>query len=126
MASLPASMIASASALSMTQPFAEITDKRETVHGLYGSKLFLSLVVFSSTGCVSQEDPVGGFITGTFEFFGINKGLQPENRVIVTSLPVRRNSSGTSAQQVRGQMWDLNPWQNEKTGIIGKQVTIFL
>ncbi len=84
----------------MTQPFTEITNKREAVHGFDRGKLLLSLVVFPSAGCVAKENPIGGFIAGTLESFGINEGLYPENRVIVVYLPVRRNSSGASAQQV--------------------------
>jgi len=84
----------------MTQPFAEITDKREAVHGFNRGQLFLSLVVFSPAGRIAKENPVGSFIAGPLKSFRINEGLKPEDRVVVTPLPVRRNSSGASAQQV--------------------------
>ena len=109
----------------MTQSLAEITDQGEAVHGFYRGQLFLGFVIFPPSGCVAKEDPVGGLVAGTLESFRINEGLQPENRVIVTPLPVRRNSSGTFAQQVRCQVRYLNPGQEEKTRIVRKQVTVF-
>jgi hypothetical protein len=95
----------------MTQSLTEITDQGEGVHGFYRGQLFLGFVIFSSTGGIAKENPVGGFIAGTLESFGINKGLQPVNRVIVICLPVRRYPSGASAQQVRCQVRYLNPGQ---------------
>ncbi len=100
-------------------------DKGEAVHGFYRGELFLGFVVFSSAGCVAKEDPVGGFIACTLESFRINKGLQPENRVVVMRLPIRRNTLGAPAQQMGCQMRHLNPGQQEKAGIIRKQVTVF-
>jgi hypothetical protein len=59
--------------LSITQPFTEITDKREAVHGFDRGTLFLSFVVFSLAGRVAKENPIGGFIAGSLESFRTTK-----------------------------------------------------
>jgi len=109
----------------MTQPLTEITNQGEAVHGFYRGQLFLSFVIFPPSGCVAKEDPVGGLVACTPESFRINKGLQPENRVVAQGLPVSSNTIGTPAQQMGCQMWRLNPGQQEETGVIRKQVTMF-
>lgn len=76
--------------LLMAQPFSEVRDKGVAIDVFDGSIGFMSLVVFTSAGCFSEEDPVSGAVTGSFKAFCIDKGFQPVNGVMIESLPIRR------------------------------------
>jgi len=54
-----------------------------TENGLNGAVLFVSLIVFPTTGGFAQIDPVGCFVTGTREFFGIYEGLYKIDGVLI-------------------------------------------
>ena len=57
--------------------------KRITENGLNGAVLFVSLIVFSTTGGFAQIDPVRCFVTGTIEPFGIYEGVYKIDRVLI-------------------------------------------
>lgn len=103
----------------------EVFDKREAVHGLDGGELFLSFVVFATSGSVTEENPVGGFVAGPPESLGIDKGLQPVDGMIVARLPILGNDLCTSTKQVGCEMGDSDPRQQKESRIIGQQVAVF-
>ena len=70
--------------------------------------------------------PVGRAITGPAKARGIDERLQPMNRMCVEPLPLLRNKLGHATQNVRGQVLDLNPGQNQKARVVGQQVHVAL
>ena len=110
----------------MTEPLSEIAGQGVTVHGLDRGKLFLGLVVFAPTRGQPEQGPVGGPVTGTGKSFGIDKGLQPEDRMMVDLLPISGNSPGNAAKQMGGEMRDPYPWQDKESGVVGQQVAVAL
>jgi hypothetical protein len=59
-----------------------------TPDGLYGTIGFSGLIVFASTGGVSQINPVSGLVTGAFKQGFIDKRLKIINGMMVLLLPI--------------------------------------
>lgn len=60
------------------------------------------------------------------EALGIDECLKEMNRVGIDLFPIRRYATAVEGQQVRSQMRDLNPWQNQKSTLIGDQMEVVL
>jgi hypothetical protein len=72
----------------------------------------------------THRNPVGRLITGPLESFAIHKGLQKDDRMVVNFLPVLREDSDHSPQEVRCQMGNLDPGKNEEAGILGNEMDV--
>lgn len=81
-------------------------------------------VPFTSSLGETHMNPVGRLIAGPLESFAIHKGLQKDNRMVVNFLPVLWEDSGHSAQEVRCQMRNLDPGQNEEAGVLGNKMDV--
>lgn len=84
----------------------------------------MSGIVFAAARCQTKADPVGGTITGPGESFGIDKGLKPQDGVVVEFLPIISNGSGDEAKEMGGKMRHPHPWQNKEPGVVSQQVSI--
>jgi hypothetical protein len=72
----------------MAEPVLIVSGQGVAVHGFDGGLFFTSAVALPAPGSEAEHEPVGGPVTGAGEAFGVDKGLQPENRVIIEVLPV--------------------------------------
>ncbi len=123
--SLPESWGRPACGLSIGGPFPELSHKRVAMDILNGAVWFTGLVEFASTGGFSGKGPVGGPVAGSFEPFGIDKGLNPAGRVRMERLPVSGNPPRTSGQKIGAGMRDMNPGRNQKAGVVSERAAIF-
>lgn len=84
----------------MTKPLEVIAGQGVAVHGFDGGQLFLGFIIFAAAGGQPEQGPVGGSVTGPSESFGIDKGLKPEDRMMVHPLPILGDGFGNSAKQM--------------------------
>ena len=110
----------------MTQMVPEVLGERIAPDGFDGSIDSIGMVIVSPSGGSAQINPVCRLIAGASKPFGIDKGLQKIDRMMVAFLPVSGKTSGHLAQKIRGQIRDSDPMENEKPGIIGNQMKVFL
>jgi integrase len=75
-------------------------------------------------GLAKVHHPVGRPITRAAVAFGIDEGLEEIDGVPVDPFPVRRDSSRHLTENVRRQMRDTDPRQNERARIIGEKADI--
>ena len=79
---------------------------------------FSGLVVLASAGSKAEIAPVGRFVTGTGKSpLGIDEGLKPYNPMCVDTLPVLRYPPGNLSQEVRRQVGDAHPGEDEEAGV---------
>ena len=82
----------------------------------------MAQVVLAATGGQAQFLPVGRPVTGPRVALGIDKGLQIMHRMAIERLPVGANPARDSAQEVRGQMRDTHPRQDQEAALVGDLV----
>lgn len=73
---------------------------------------------FGKSASGSDGDPIGGFVTGAGEAFGIDKSFQKRERVAVAKSPVPGNPSSDETEDMGREMGHADPGENEKTGIV--------
>lgn len=81
-------------------------------------------VPFASSLGETHMNPVGRLIAGSLESFVIHKGLQKDDRMVVDFLPVLWEDSDHSPQEVRCQMGNLDPGQDEEAGVLGNKMDV--
>ena len=80
----------------------------------------MTTVILATARSQTEPRPVGRLVTGASKSFGVDKGLEPEDGVMVKSLPIVGNSFGSEGKQVRGEVRHLNPRQNKESGVVGQ------
>src|SRR5664279_1100518 len=84
----------------------------------------MRLIVFAATCGSSQHHPVRRPITGPAESFRVDEGFQKIDRVPVDALPILRDLPGHAAEDVRCQVRDSNPRQNQKARVVGEEADV--
>ena len=84
----------------------------------------MGLVVLAASRGLAQELPVGRTVASSLEALRIDEGLQEIDRVPIHRAPVGRESACHAAQDVRGQVWHLDPGQDQKAGVVREQVDV--
>src|ERR1017187_4977708 len=84
----------------------------------------MRLVVFTAPRGSSQHYPVRRPITGPAESFRVDEGFQKIDRVPVDAFPILRDLPGHAAQDVRSQVRDSDPWQNQKARVVGEEADV--
>lgn len=82
----------------------------------------ISLSGFRETSCLSDHPPVGGSITSSGETWCLDEGLSQENGMAMDSQPVVCQTFQVQRENFRGQVFDTDAGQNEKTAVVGNQV----
>src|SRR5260370_11609082 len=77
--------------------------------------------LLATPGRPAKKDPVGRAVTGSPESLRIHECFQVINRMPVQPLPVLGDTRRHAAQNMRGQMLDTNPRQNQKATLIAQQ-----
>lgn len=67
--------------------------------------------------CLSHVSPVRGLVAGSSEPCLLQKCFQEIERVAIDRLPVAGNLLNRAPKDMRGQISDLNPGQNEKSSL---------
>src|SRR5262245_19741002 len=75
-------------------------------------------VIFAAPRSASQQDPVGGAITGPAKAVRIDERLGKPDWVPIHALPVARQSRRHAAENVRGQMRHLYPRQDQVACVV--------
>jgi hypothetical protein len=78
------------------------------------------LISLAAAGGRAQIDPVGSVVTGPCEEVGVDEGLDPADGMCIESLPVARQNSGASCQQMRSQIGDNNPGKHQEAEVVGQ------
>ena len=84
----------------------------------------IAVGLFAASRRLTKQHPVGRSVTGSTESLGIHEGLQKVNRMPVHPLPVIGDPRRHAAENVRRQMFDPDPRQNEKAGVVGDEADI--
>jgi len=83
------------------------------------------LIIFPPTGGIARIDPVCGLVAGTGKAVFVHKGFEIIDRMVVDLLPVPGEDFGHAAQDVGGQRRNTHPGEDQKPGVVGRQVQIF-
>lgn len=67
---------------------------------------------------VPDVDPVGRAIAGAGKRAGIGEGFQEHRSEVVAGLPVAHDLFGGQCQHRRGEVFDPDPGEQEKSGIV--------
>jgi len=84
----------------MAEPLFEIASQGVAVHGLDRGNLNVATVILATARSQTEPSPVGRPVTGASESFGVDKGLEPDDGMVVKSLPIVWNSLGRDGEQV--------------------------
>src|SRR5512141_1292322 len=84
----------------------------------------MSQVVLATSGSAPQQHPVRSSITGAAKALGIDEGFSEPDRVSVHPLPVAREHCRHAAENMRGQVWHLDPGQNQKARVICNETDV--
>src|ERR1035437_8870427 len=84
----------------------------------------MRLVVFTAPRGSSQHYPVRRPITGPAESFRVDEGFQKIDRVPVDAFPILRDLAGHAAEDVRSQVRDSDPRQNQNGGVVGEESVV--
>src|SRR5215470_4278295 len=82
------------------------------------------MVVLTPPSGMAHQYPVSGTITGAAKTAGINERFCEVNRMAVDSFPVRCQHARRLSQNVRCQVWHLDPGQNQKAGVVGEEADV--
>ena len=74
---------------------------------------------------LADVQPVGGFIGRSGEAVGFHKGLQQHRAIVVTRFPVSWQAPCGHRQYHRGQVFRLDPRQDQEAGVIDYPVQMF-
>ena len=75
-------------------------------------------ILATTPGCLSNQLPIGGPITGASKAVAFDKGLYQVERMPVFMLPIHTDSLQDDGQQMARQMRSFDPGQDEKTSIV--------
>ena len=81
-------------------------------------------IVLAATGGQAQFLPVGRPVAGAGIALGIDEGLQIMHRMAIERLPVGGNPPRGSAEEMRGEMRDAHPGQDEEAALVGDLVHV--
>src|SRR5664279_4879602 len=84
----------------------------------------MRLIVFTAPCGSSQYCPVRRPIAGSAEPFRVNEGFQKIDRVPVDAFPVLRDLAGHATQDMRGQVRNSDPRQNQKPSVVGEEADV--
>src|SRR5580704_15905257 len=85
---------------------------------------YIAVRSLAPAGRLSQPYPVRRVVTGTAESLWIHERFQKVQRVPIETLPVLGDAHGHAAQNVGGEMFHLDPGQNQVTRVISKKANI--
>lgn len=88
--------------------------------------ILVGAVPFASTLRAAHGDPIGRFVAGSLEASGVHEGLQKCEGVMVGPLPIGGKNLGHSSQEMRGQVGDSDPREDEESGILGEEIDILV
>jgi hypothetical protein len=78
-------------------------------------------ILTASTLSGADVLPIGGSITGATKSIGVDEALHQTDRMAILNLPIRRQAATPPRQQMAGQVFDLDPGQDEKAGLTAEQ-----
>ena len=84
----------------------------------------MRLVRLATSGGPAQQDPVGSPVTGAAEPLWIHECFQEVDRVPIDPLPVLGQEPGHPPQQMRGQVRDFDPRQDQEAKVVGDQADV--
>src|ERR1035437_7133159 len=79
----------------------------------------VGLVVFAAPGSESEQLPVRRAVTGSAKTSGINEGFREVDWMSIHPFPVVGQGAGHLPQNVRRQVRNANPGQDQETRVIG-------
>ena len=79
----------------------------------------MNFVFYAAARGPPDMNPIGRLVACAGEAFGIHKGLQIINRMIIEFLPVHTDSAGHLPENMTGQVGDLYPRQDQEPCIAG-------
>ena len=98
--------------------------KRQAKDFLDRAIRLIGLVVFAAPGGEPEQLPVRRPVTGSAKTAGIDEGFREVNRMAVHPFPVVGQSAGHLPQNVRRQMRNLDPGQDQKARVIGDEADV--
>ena len=84
----------------------------------------VSLIVFTPAGGIADVDPSGGLVAGSLEPLAIDEGFGEINRMMVYRIPMIGQHPAHLPQNMRCQVLDANPGENEESAIIHDEMKI--
>src|SRR5450631_4038763 len=81
----------------------------------------IAVGLFASTSSPSHQYPVGRSVTGPAESLRIDERLQEVNRMPIHLLPVIGDPRRHAAQQMRCQMLDPHPGQDQEARVVSDE-----
>jgi len=85
---------------------------------------FLTLRVLAATCRQAQWNPVGCAIAGPTRSCRINKRFEKVDRTPVDPRPIARQHQRHPTQNMRCQVRNMNPWQDQETCVVGNETNI--
>jgi hypothetical protein len=80
-----------------------------TPNRLDGTIDLMSMIIFSTTGSISQIDPIGRPVAGSGIPLGIDKGFHGKKWMPIIRFPVTSDDFHHLSQYMGCQMTDMNP-----------------
>jgi ATP-dependent exoDNAse (exonuclease V) alpha subunit len=81
----------------------------------------IAVGLLAAARCFAQQHPVGCAVTGSAESFRIDERFQEVNRMAVRLLPIVGDPRRHAAENMRCQMLDAYPRENQKARVVGEE-----
>jgi hypothetical protein len=112
------------SLVKMGKNLPKVFSQRVKPYGFNRSPRRRIAIPFASALGKPHVNPVGCLVAGALKTLAVDKGLQKEDRMVVYFLPVSGEEPGHAAQDMGGQIRNLNPGQDEEAGILGNKMKV--
>src|SRR6266851_1115489 len=104
----------------------EVAHERIDPDALDGLCLAMQDVQFPPALRIAEVSPVGGFVAGAGKARLLDEGFEQDWSIGVTSVPVIGQSSAHQGEDARGQVFALDPRQDQEAGIVDDQMQVAL
>ena len=83
-------------------------------------------VEFAAALGVADMKPVGGAVAGAAKALGVDEGFQEDGGEAVAAFPIVRELVSDASEDVRGEVGDVNPRQDQEAGVVDHEVEVVL
>ena len=104
----------------------EIFGERVKPDLFFRKRMRIVYIHFAPSLCASHMNPVRGLIASPLKAVRFDKGFQEDGGISVLMIPIPWQTFSRHRQQFGGQVFCMNPWENQKAGIVGNQVKTLL
>src|ERR1035441_5876988 len=112
--------------LSVTELALEVARERINPDAFDGLSVSMQGVELTTALRIAEVLPVGRLVAGAGKARLLDEGFEQDRPIGVAGLPVGGQSSADQGEDARGEVFAVDPWQDEEAGVIDDQMQVAL